>query len=119
MVYLVGAGPGDPGLVTVKGLELIKKADCIIYDRLSSPELLGYAGMDCERIYVGKADRHHTLPQEQINELLVEKAKEYHCVVRLKGGDVLFIDEIHRLNRQVEEVLYPAMEDYAIDIFLL
>lgn len=54
MVYLVGAGPGDPGLVTVKGLELIKKADCIIYDRLSSPELLGYAGMDCERIYVGK-----------------------------------------------------------------
>lgn len=90
MVYLVGAGPGDPGLVTVKGLELIKKADCIIYDRLSSPELLGYAGMDCERIYVGKADRHHTLPQEQINELLVEKAKEYHCVVRLKGEMSLF-----------------------------
>ena len=90
MVYLVGAGPGDPGLVTVKGLELIKKADCIIYDRLSSPELLGYAGMDCERIYVEKADRHHTLPQEQINELLVEKAKEYHCVVRLKGEMSLF-----------------------------
>lgn len=88
MVYLIGAGPGDPGLVTVKGLELIKKADCIIYDRLSAPELLGYARMDCERIYVGKADRHHTLPQEQINALLVEKAKEYHCVVRLKGGDV-------------------------------
>ena len=81
---------GDPGLVTVKGLELIKKADCIIYDRLSSPELLGYAGMDCERIYVGKADEHHTLPQEQINELLVEKAKEYHCVVRLKGEMSLF-----------------------------
>ena len=93
MVYLVGAGPGDPGLVTVKGLELIKKADCIIYDRLSSLELLGYAGMDCERIYVGKADRHHTLPQEQINELLVEKAKEYHCVVRLKGGDVFVFAE--------------------------
>ena len=74
MVYLVGAGPGDPGLVTVKGLELIKKADCIIYDRLSSPELLGYAGMDCERIYVGKADRHHTLPQEQINELPAVKS---------------------------------------------
>ena len=100
MVYLVGAGPGDPGLVTVKGLELIKKADCIIYDRLSSPELLGYAGMDCERIYVGKADRHHTLPQEQINELLVEKAKEYHCVVRLKGGDVFVF------GRGGEEGLY-------------
>ena len=88
MVYLVGAGPGDPGLVTVKGLELIKKADCIIYDRLSAPELLGYARLDCEKIYVGKADQHHTLPQEQINALLVEKAKEYACVVRLKGGDV-------------------------------
>ena len=90
MVYLVGAGPGDPGLVTVKGLELIKKADCIIYDRLSSPELLGYAGMDCERIYVGKADRHHTLPQEQINELLVEKAKEY---VTKFGGNITNVEE--------------------------
>ena len=90
MVYLVGAGPGDPGLVTVKGLELIKKADSIIYDRLSSPELLGYAGMDCERIYVGKADRHHTLPQEQINELLVEKAKEY---VTKFGGNITNVEE--------------------------
>ena len=88
MVYLVGAGPGDPGLVTVKGLEVIKKADCIVYDRLSAPELLGYARADCEKIYVGKADRHHTLPQEEINALLAEKAKEYSCVVRLKGGDV-------------------------------
>lgn len=87
-VYLIGAGPGDPGLVTVKGLELIQKADCIVYDRLSAPELLSYAKADCELIYVGKADRHHTLPQEEINELLVTKAKEYACVVRLKGGDV-------------------------------
>ena len=87
-VYLVGAGPGDPGLVTVKGLELIQKADCIVYDRLSAPELLSYAKEDCEFIYVGKADRNHTLLQEEINELLVTKAKEYACVVRLKGGDV-------------------------------
>lgn len=87
MVYLVGAGPGDPGLLTVKGLELIKKADCIVYDRLASPELLAYARPDCECIYVGKADRRHTLPQQQINELLVQKNKGYHCVVRLKGGD--------------------------------
>ena len=70
-VYLVGAGPGDPGLITVKGMELIKKADCIIYDRLAAPELLGYARRDCELIYVGKADSRHTLPQEKINELLV------------------------------------------------
>ena len=102
MVYLVGAGPGDPGLVTVKGLELIKKADCIIYDRLSSPELLGYAGMDCERIYVGKADRHHTLPQEQINELLVEKAKEY-----AKNADlILYVaDSSGDLNENDAEIL--------------
>lgn len=87
MVYLVGAGPGDPGLFTVKGLELIKKADCIVYDRLSSPELLDYARQDCECIYAGKADSHHTMPQEEINELLVRKAKQYRLVVRLKGGD--------------------------------
>lgn len=87
IVYLVGAGPGDPGLLTVKGLELIKKADSIVYDRLSAPELLDYARPDCECIYVGKADSHHTMPQEEINELLVQKAKQYRLVVRLKGGD--------------------------------
>lgn len=88
IVYLVGAGPGDPGLITQKGMQLLQKADCIIYDRLASPELLANAREDCECIYVGKADRHHTLPQEEINALLVRKAKEYGCVVRLKGGDV-------------------------------
>ena len=87
MVYLVGAGPGDPGVFTVKGLELIKKADCIVYDRLSSPELLDYARQDCECIYAGKADSHHTMPQEEINGLLVRKAKQYRLVVRLKVGD--------------------------------
>ena len=88
-VYLVGAGPGDPSLVTVKGLELVKKADCIIYDRLSAPELLAYARADCERIYVGKADRRHTLPQEEINELLVRKAKEYGCgTIQITASDM-------------------------------
>lgn len=99
-VYLVGAGPGDPELVTIKGMELIRKADCIVYDRLLSPELLGYTRADCECIYVGKEDRHHTLPQEEINELLVEKAKRYHCVVRLKGGDP------YVFGRGAEEALY-------------
>ena len=110
MVYLVGAGPGDPGLVTVKGLELIKKADCIIYDRLSSPELLGYAGMDCERIYVGKADRHHTLPQEQINELLVEKAKEY---VTKFGGNITNVEEWGKLILSVDGVHIVIDSDIA------
>lgn len=88
IVYLVGAGPGDPGLITVKGKEVLKQADCIIYDRLAAPELLEYAQDGCEMIYVGKENHHHTMKQDDINELLVAKAKEHARVVRLKGGDV-------------------------------
>ncbi|BCU81228.1 hypothetical protein JIR001_10110 [Polycladomyces abyssicola] len=86
-VYLVGAGPGDPGLITVKGKEAIEKSDVIVYDRLASPRLLKYAKPDAERIYVGKMPDRHTLTQEEINQLLVEKAKEGKTVTRLKGGD--------------------------------
>ncbi|MCM1107322.1 MAG: uroporphyrinogen-III C-methyltransferase [Blautia sp.] len=86
-VYLVGAGPGDIGLVTVRGLELIRRADCILYDRLAAPELLWEAKEGCECIYVGKADGRHSLPQEEIHRLMLEKAGQYDCVVRLKGGD--------------------------------
>jgi uroporphyrinogen III methyltransferase/synthase len=86
-VILVGAGPGDPGLLTVKGKEALARADCVIYDRLASPKLLLAAKDGCELIYVGKADHHHVLPQEEINALLVKKAQEYSTVVRLKGGD--------------------------------
>lgn len=110
MVYLVGAGPGDPGLVTARGLELIKKADCIIYDRLSAPELLDYARADCEQIYVGKADQHHTLPQEEINALLVEKARLLSNVVRLKGGDV------YVFGRGGEEGIYLAEHGIAFTV---
>ena len=88
MVSLVGGGPGDPGLITVKGLQRIQEADCIIYDRLSSPELLEEAKPGCEMIYVGKADHHHTMKQEDINRLLVKKSMEHEKTVRLKGGDV-------------------------------
>lgn len=88
MVSLVGGGPGDPELITVKGLQKIREADCIIYDRLSSPELLGEAKPGCEMIYVGKADHHHTMKQEDINRLLVKKSMEHEKTVRLKGGDV-------------------------------
>lgn len=86
-VLLVGAGPGDPELITRKGFKALRKADCIIYDRLASLELLKEATDTCEKIYVGKANHHHTLKQEEINQLLVKKAMEHSLVVRLKGGD--------------------------------
>lgn len=86
-VYLVGAGPGDPGLITIKGLECLKEADVIIYDRLLDDRLLDSAAFAAERIYVGKAAGEHTKPQAEINQLLVAKAKEGKTVVRLKGGD--------------------------------
>ena len=86
-VFLVGAGPGDPGLITVKGLECIRKADVIIYDYLASPSLLASAGNDCELIYVGKKEGEHTLPQDEINDLILKKAKQGLIVTRLKGGD--------------------------------
>lgn len=86
-VYLVGAGPGDPGLITVKGLECLKAADVVVYDRLASPQLLREAREDAELIYVGKAADQHALRQEDINALLVRKAREGKTVTRLKGGD--------------------------------
>lgn len=87
MVYLVGAGPGDPRLITVKGLECIKKADVIVYDYLVNVELLKAARPDGELIYVGKQGGAHTLEQDDINKLLVKKAMEDKIVTRLKGGD--------------------------------
>lgn len=86
-VFLVGAGPGDVRLITVKGLEAIKQAEVILYDRLANPKLLEFAPDDCELIYCGKLPDRHILRQENINDLLVEKALEGKVVVRLKGGD--------------------------------
>jgi len=86
-VYLIGAGPGDPGLITVKGRACIENADVIIYDYLAAPALLNYAREDAEIIYVGKKGGDHTLPQHGINALLVEKAIQGNTVARLKGGD--------------------------------
>ncbi|MFE8699242.1 uroporphyrinogen-III C-methyltransferase [Cytobacillus sp. FJAT-54145] len=85
--FLVGAGPGDIGLITVKGLEAIKSADVILYDRLANPKLLDFASSDAELIYCGKLPHRHILRQEAINDLLVSKALEGKIVVRLKGGD--------------------------------
>jgi uroporphyrinogen III methyltransferase/synthase len=91
IVYLVGAGPGDPGLLTLRAKECIEIADVIVYDYLSNAEFLRMARADSERIYAGKKAKDHTLTQDEINALIVAKAKEGKIVTRLKGGDpVLF-----------------------------
>jgi len=86
-VYLIGAGPGDPGLITLKGRECIAKADVILYDYLAHKELLSFARFDAELIYAGKVGGAHNREQWQINEMLVEKAQKGKVVARLKGGD--------------------------------
>lgn len=101
-VYLTGAGPGDMDLLTVKALRLVQKADVIIYDRLVNPDILKEAKAACECIYVGKEDKCHSLPQEEINILLFEKAQAHEVVVRLKGGDSVVY------GRGGEEALFLA-----------
>lgn len=86
-VYLVGGGPGDAGLITVRGVELLRMADCVVYDKLVNPSLLRYAKKDAQIIDAGKRAGAHSLKQHQINDLLIEKAKQGKMVVRLKGGD--------------------------------
>ena len=86
-VALVGAGPGDPGLMTVRGLALLRRADVVVYDRLVDPRLLDEAPLDALRIFAGKASGAHVLSQERINALLVAHARRGRRVVRLKGGD--------------------------------
>lgn len=86
-VYLVGAGPGDPGLITVRGLDCLRSADVIVYDRLIDDSLLDAAPPEAEKIYVGKGRGHHAKEQKDVNQLLVKKAREGKTVVRLKGGD--------------------------------
>lgn len=87
IVYIVGAGPGDPKLITVYGLECIQKGDIIAYDRLVNPALLDFAKKDAELVYCGKLPGKHHLIQDEINALLVEKAQQGKIVTRLKGGD--------------------------------
>ncbi|MDO9110590.1 MAG: uroporphyrinogen-III C-methyltransferase, partial [Desulfatirhabdiaceae bacterium] len=86
-VYLIGAGPGDPGLITVKGLSCIRNADVVVYDYLAAPSLLAEASAQAEIIYVGKKGGDHTLSQDKINLLIAEKARAGKTVARLKGGD--------------------------------
>lgn len=102
-VYLVGAGPGDPKLITLKGLEALKKCDAVVYDRLATDELLEYVPLGCEKIYVGKEPGRHYKKQEEINEILVACAKKHKMIVRLKGGDPFVFgrgaEEVEALNR--------------------
>jgi uroporphyrin-III C-methyltransferase len=100
---LVGAGPGDPDLITVKGLEAIASADVILYDALVNKELLRYAPESSVKIYVGKRDKQHTYTQEQINALIVDTAFSHGNVVRLKGGDPFVF------GRGYEEIAYAEL----------
>ncbi len=86
-VYLVGGGPGDPDLLTIKAYKLLQSADVVLYDALINKDILNITKPDCLKIYVGKRDSRHTLPQEEINELLYKFAGVYDKIVRLKGGD--------------------------------
>lgn len=101
-VYLTGAGPGDLELLTLKALRIVRKADVIVYDRLVNPDILKEAKNGCECIYVGKEDKHHILPQDEINALLYNKAQAHNVVVRLKGGDSVVF------GRGGEEALFLA-----------
>lgn len=109
-VHLVGAGPGDPDLITLKALKLLQSADAIVYDRLANKELLSHAQAHCDLIYVGKKKDQHSLPQDQICELLMLLARCGKNVVRLKGGDPFIF------GRGGEEIDYLQQHEISCSI---
>lgn len=109
-VFLVGAGPGDPELLTLKALRLLREAEVVVYDRLISQDILDLIPTGTARIYAGKASGAHSLPQDETNELLVKLARTGHRVVRLKGGDPLVF------GRGSEEALHLARHGVACEV---
>lgn len=111
VVYLVGAGPGDPGLMTLKGSELLKKADAVVYDALANHEILKQCREGVELIDAGKRGGNHTLTQDKINSKLVELASQGKIVVRLKGGDPFMFG---RGAEEVEELKAAGLEVHVV-----
>jgi uroporphyrin-III C-methyltransferase len=110
LVILVGAGPGDPDLITLKGVKALAAADVVVYDRLVTPELLDLCPPQAERVYVGKEPGRPTVTQDQINDVLVDRASQGSTVVRLKGGDPFVF------GRGGEEVLACAAAGVAVQV---